>query len=80
MEPGAIKLILAHCDYLNSLPCSFFKGVIWLLLATVAGVVPTVSPASFSYISLLFSLDAKVFACLDLNGTCCSFLSRNEKY
>ncbi|KAH9988691.1 hypothetical protein BJV77DRAFT_729994 [Russula vinacea] len=43
------------------------QGVIWLLLAIVAGIVPTVSPASFSYMFLLFSLDAKVFACLDLN-------------
>jgi hypothetical protein len=59
----------------------FSKGVIWLLLATVAGVVPTVSLASFFvHISLLFSFDVQVFACLDLNGTFCFLLSRNEKY
>ena len=46
----------------------FFKGVIWLLVAAVAGVVPTVSLASFSYISLLFSFDVQVFVLLDLNG------------
>ena len=46
----------------------FFKGVIWLLVAAAAGVVPTVSLASFSYISLLFSFDVQVFVLLDLNG------------
>jgi hypothetical protein len=69
-----MELILACRDYLNSLLCSFSKGVIWLLLATVAGVVPTVSLASFSKISLLFSFDVQVFACLDLNGTFCSLV------
>jgi len=29
---------------------------------------------------LLFSLDAQVFACLNLNGSSCSLLSGNEKY
>ena len=46
MESGAIALTIARCDSLTSV-FFFFKGVIWLLLATVAGVVPTVSLASF---------------------------------
>ena len=43
MEPGRVELSLACHGFLKSLLCSFSKGVIWLFLATVAGVLPTVS-------------------------------------
>ena len=57
------------------------KGVILLLLATVAGVLPTVSLASFPHITfLLFSFDVQVFVSLDLNGSFYSLLSSKEKY
>jgi chromate transport protein ChrA len=72
VESGGIELILAV--NLSIHLCYFFKGVIWLLVATVAGVVPTVSLASFSYIYLLISLNVQVFSLLNLNGTFWSFL------
>jgi hypothetical protein len=56
----------------------FFKGVIWLLLAILAGVVPTVSVISFLYVSLPFSFDVQVFACLNLNGIFCSLVQKRE--
>ena len=74
MEPGGIELILTLRESFNSPQRSFFKGVIWLLVAVVAGVVPTVSLASFSYTTLLISFNVQVFSLLNLNGTFCSFL------
>ena len=65
MEPGTID----SPAVIPSIHLYVSKGVIWLLLATVAGIVPTVSPAGLSYISSLFSFDVQVFACLNLNGT-----------
>ena len=64
MEPGWLELIVACRGPLDLLLCSF-KGVIWLLIATVAGVVPVVSLASFLNVSsLLFSLDARCLLAL----------------
>lgn len=78
MEPGGTELIpLAVVLSIHFfIVCS--KGVIWLLLATTAGLLPVVSLASI--LSLLFSFNVQVFACLDLNGNSCSLLSGNEKY
>ena len=74
MEPGGIELIPTLRESFNSPQRSFFKGVIWLLVAVVAGVVPTVSLANFSYTTLLISFNVQVFSLLNLNGTFCSFL------
>lgn len=46
METSGVALLSSH-DYLTLKCVPFHKGVIWLLLATVAEVPPVVSLASF---------------------------------
>jgi len=69
LEPGMIRVHVCYGSR-NPLMFSFRKNVIWLLLAIVAEVPPTVSPANVSLIFLFISyLMSQVFISLDLNGT-----------
>jgi len=47
------------------------KGVIWVFIAIVFGIVPVVSPAIYFFSRFSFShlsFDTQVFSCLDLSG------------
>ena len=54
VEPGEIYLIVTCHGTLNYFYILFSKGVIWFLLATVAGVLQTVSLTSFLSTDPLF--------------------------
>jgi hypothetical protein len=53
VEPGEIELVPVAVVLSIRFCVLFSKGVIWLLLTTVAGVVPIVSLASF-FVHILF--------------------------
>jgi hypothetical protein len=51
MEAGVVLLLLgAVCEFANAF--SLLEGVIWLVLATIAAVVPTVSLTAVIFTSL----------------------------
>jgi hypothetical protein len=80
VEPGRIDLILLACrDSLNSIR-SLSKGVISLFLATIIGVLPTVSTARISYTHFYSYFFVQLFICLDINGGFFSLMSCDEKY
>jgi hypothetical protein len=54
VEPGGIELVPVAVVLSIRFCVLFFKCVIWLLLATVAGVVPVVSLDCF-FVHLLFA-------------------------
>lgn len=83
VETGGIDAILA-CALLLNRPGWLFirKGIVWVLIAMVAGFIPVVSlviffARLFSPFIILFIL--QVFDCLNLNGIFLSLLSRREE-
>jgi hypothetical protein len=80
VETGGIDTILACCATLKS-PWRFFirKGILWMLIAMVAGVLPVVSLAIFFASSFIVSLLLQVVHHLNLNGIFLSLLYREER-
>jgi hypothetical protein len=82
LETGGIATISLSCDALSILTCfRFCKGIMWLLLATVAEIPPLVSSAySFSrpfYAHL--HVTSQVLIVLNLNGIVISFRCIDEE-